>query len=195
MKNIDYTTVLVELVNEPVKIILWWIILRNPGITAKELKKEVNLKGNTVYYYLTQLENLHLIDASLETVPNSNLNRKRYSISKSFVESRQTGVLAQQLSGQDKDILLFELLLMNTLLYQTILNLKPLSKNDFATRLIAGLAPFGELFLINAEDVEKIQKIFEELRTINKKYAQGIDLQSASQLATHGVIFACIPLL
>ena len=75
MKSINFPALLLELVNEPVKINLWWIILRNPGITAKELKKRVNLEGNSIYYYLTQLEKLQLVDTAIEAIPNSYLSR------------------------------------------------------------------------------------------------------------------------
>ena len=195
MKSINFPALLLELVNEPVKINLWWIILRNPGITAKELKKRVNLEGNSIYYYLAQLEKLQLVDTSIEAIPNSNLSRKKYSISKYFLESRQDGIIAKELSGQEKEILLYELLMMNSLEYQTIQNIKPMSKKDFNDQRIIKHAPFGELLLINAEDVERVKNIFEELQTIAKKSSLDFDLQLSSQMTTHGVIFACIPLV
>ena len=56
MDQLDLSTWVKELINEPVKLTLWWTILRNPGVTAKELKNKAKINSNSIYYYLTYLK-------------------------------------------------------------------------------------------------------------------------------------------
>ena len=44
---------------DPVKILLLLKIIKNPGITSRQLKEELKLKGTKVYYYVREFEGVH----------------------------------------------------------------------------------------------------------------------------------------
>ena len=44
---------------DPVKVLILLKILRIPGISSRELKDEVNMKGTKIYYYLSDFEGVH----------------------------------------------------------------------------------------------------------------------------------------
>ena len=129
MESSDFLHSMISLIDEPVKLTIWWTILMNPKITTKELKKKIKIKGNSVYYYLNQMEQLKLIDSEVEDLPNSNLTQKRFSTSRDFLEAKSKGTLSDIFKNNHKEILLFEFLLMNSLLKQSIMDTKNLTEN------------------------------------------------------------------
>ena len=54
--EINYTQFFKEVADDPVKIKILLGIMQDPNITAKELKKNFNIKGTRIYYYLKQFE-------------------------------------------------------------------------------------------------------------------------------------------
>ena len=74
----------IKLVNDPLKIALWFEIQRNAGITAKELSEKLKLKGTNIYYHIKQLEKSNLIVSESKQVSNSNLLEKYYSINMDY---------------------------------------------------------------------------------------------------------------
>ena len=194
MEHLDLSTWVRELINEPVKLTLWWTILRNPSITAKELKKKSKINSNSIYYYLNQLEKFHLIDSELENIPKSNLSQKKYSISKHFINSKKTGTLAKELQGQEREVQLFELLLMNSILLQTINNLESVTNSEYKEKSTAKKTPFGELLLFEQEQVEIVKKVFTELKKESENYIKENDFLNSVNNATHCLLFAFVPL-
>ena len=194
MEHKDLSTWVKELINEPVKLTLWWTILRNPSITAKELKKKAKINSNSIYYYLNQLEKYHLIDSELETIPKSNLSQKKYSISEHFIKSKKTGSLTKELQGQDREVQLFELLLMNSILLQAINNLESETNFEYDEILKSKKAPIGELLLFEQKQVEIVKKLFNDFKKESKNYFKENDFISSVSEATYSLIFAFVPL-
>ena len=48
-----------RILGDPVKILLLLKIIKNPGITSRQLKEELKLKGTKIYYYLSEFEGIH----------------------------------------------------------------------------------------------------------------------------------------
>ena len=48
-----------RILSDPVKILLLLKIVKHPGITSKQLKEEIKLKGTKIYYYLKDFEGMH----------------------------------------------------------------------------------------------------------------------------------------
>ena len=192
MKKQDFLNSIITVLDEPIKLSLWWTILINPRITTKELKKKLNLKGNSVYYYLNHLEELKLIESELENIPNSNLTKKKFSISNDFLKSKFNGELVEEFKDNKRDVLLFELLLMNTLLNQTIMSTKLLSEKDFTKQIHDNSIPFGELLLINEESLAEIKELYNKLIAISKKTTKENELIPSGSV--YGVLFACLPI-
>ena len=79
---------LLQIFTDPVKMLIILKILKNPGITSKELKEQINLKGTNIYYYLSDCEGVHpktkeklyqsLITIKTEETPNHFIMKKYY---------------------------------------------------------------------------------------------------------------------
>ena len=190
METSDFLNSMISLVDEPVKLTIWWTILMNPKITTKELKKKVKIKGNSVYYYLNQMEQLKLIESELEDLPNSNLTQKRFSISRDILEAKSKGTLSDIFKNNHKEILLFEFLLMNSLLKQSIMDTKNLTEKEFTDNVEKNNVPFGELLLIKEEDVAKVKTFFKNIMEVSSKTE--IDYTNLPQGPVYGLVFACV---
>lgn len=194
MEHMNFSKAIHELINEPLQLSIWWIILRYPNITVKELKKKTKLQGNSIYYHLNHLEKLQLIEAELQNLPKSNLSQKKYSISKAFMNAKENGLLAREFTGKDKEVLLFEMLLMNSIVYQSIKTLRNIPEESFESQTKEKSIPFGELLVFKEKDFEKVTKLFTELQEISKNSFQNLDQLSSASKATHGLVFALVPL-
>ena len=190
MESSDFLHSMISLIDEPVKLTIWWTILMNPKITTKELKKKIKIKGNSVYYYLNQMEQLKLIDSQVEDLPNSNLTQKRFSISNDFLEAKSKGTLQEIFKDNHKEILLFEILLMNSLLKQSIMDTKNLTEKEFTDNVEKNSVPFGELLLFTEEDIDKVKTFFKNIMEISSKTE--IDYMNLPQGPVYGLVFACV---
>ena len=190
MESSDFLHSMISLIDEPVKLTIWWTILMNPKITTKELKKKIKIKGNSVYYYLNQMEQLKLIDSQVEDLPNSNLTQKRFSISNDFLEAKSKGTLQEIFKDNQKEILLFEFLLMNSLLKHSIMDTKNLTEKEFTDNVEKNSVPFGELLLFTEEDIDKVKTFFKNIMEISSKTE--IDYMNLPQGPVYGLVFACV---
>ena len=44
---------------DPLKILLLLKIIKNPGLSSRQLKEDLKLKGTKIYYYLSDFEGFH----------------------------------------------------------------------------------------------------------------------------------------
>ena len=49
----------IRIFTDPIKLLLLYKIIMNPGISSRQLKEELKLKGTKIYYYLSDFEGLH----------------------------------------------------------------------------------------------------------------------------------------
>lgn len=83
--------------DDPLLTNLLFAILRNPGITAKKIKKSFpKLKGTSIYYYLNSLTEKNFVKVESEQLANTNLIQKKYYINpelfdREFVEELRAG--------------------------------------------------------------------------------------------------------
>ena len=126
MKTSEIAEGMVKLVNDPIKITLWFEILRNPGISAKKLQKKLRMKGTAIYYHLQQLEESKLIH--IETKQVRNFIQKEYTISDEFVDDKESGAFKIFVKEYPKEVLLFELYLMSSMINKQIRHLTNLKK-------------------------------------------------------------------
>ncbi|MCE7735278.1 MAG: hypothetical protein GPJ54_10400 [Candidatus Heimdallarchaeota archaeon] len=83
--------------DDPLLTKLLFSILRNPGITAKKIKKSFpKLKGTSIYYYLNILTEKNFVIVESEQLPNTNLIQKKYQLNpnlfnKEFVDELRAG--------------------------------------------------------------------------------------------------------
>ncbi|MFX0052697.1 MAG: winged helix-turn-helix transcriptional regulator [Candidatus Hermodarchaeota archaeon] len=189
MKSTEIADSMVKLVNNPVKISLWFEILRNPGITAKELQQKLRMKGTAIYYHLQQLEESRLIQ--IQTKQVRNFIQKEYHISEEFVEDKETGALKIMAEKYPREVALFELYLMASMINKQIQRLTKDQEEDLD---IEREDSFGELLLIDERLVGKIREKYEEIKTLMRAQARDASFQELSQQASHGVIIGCYSL-
>jgi predicted transcriptional regulator len=58
-----------DLVNDLIKIDIWFEIMQDDGITTKEISKRLNLIGKCIYYHLNHLKENKFISTNLSTKP------------------------------------------------------------------------------------------------------------------------------
>ncbi len=189
MKSNEIAESMVKLVNDPVKISLWFEILRYPGITAKQLQKRLRMKGTAIYYHLKQLEESRLIHIHTKQVRN--FIQKEYKISNEFVEDKESGTLKIMAEKYPREVALFELYLMSSLINKQI---QRLTKNQDEDLDIERRDSFGELLLIDEKIVGKIRGKYDEIRKLVKTQSKNASFQELSMKASHGVIIGCFGL-
>jgi DNA-binding MarR family transcriptional regulator len=186
MESSEIADSMVKLVKDPVKITLWFEILRNPGITAKQLQKKLGMKGTTIYYHLQQLEENKLIDIHTKQVRN--FIQKQYNISDEFMEEKESDSLKIMAKKYPKEVALFELYLMSSLINKQIQRLTRDQNEDLD---ISNQDSFGELLLIDEEIVNDIREKYDEIKKLIGAQSRNKSFQTLSMKASHGVIFGC----
>jgi DNA-binding transcriptional ArsR family regulator len=180
---------MVKLVNDPVKITLWFEILRNPGITARQLQKKLGMKGTTIYYHLQQLEGSRLIDITSKRVRN--FIHKEYNISGEFIGDKESGALKVMAEKYPREVAIFELYLMVSIINRQI---HRLIKNQDENKDLRKQDSFGEVLLIDEKIVGKIREKYHEIRMLIKEQSEDASFQELSMKASHGVIIGCFNL-
>ena len=177
---------MVKLVKDPVKITLWFEILRNPDITAKQLQQKLGMKGTAIYYHLQQLEESKLIDIHIKRVRN--FIQKQYSISDAFIKDKESDSLKIMAEKYPKEVRLFELYLMSSLINKQI---QRLTRDPDKELPINNHDSFGEVLLIDEELVENIREKYDEIKQLLGAKSKNKSFQELSKKASHGVIFGC----
>ena len=184
METTEIADSMVKLVKDPVKITLWFEILRNPGITAKQLQKKLGMKGTAIYYHLQQLEENRLI--VIHTKQVRNFIQKQYNISDKFIKDKESDSLKIMAEKYPQVIALFELYLMSSLINKQIQRLTRGHKD-----LDSYQDSFGELLLIDEETVDKIREKYDEIKKLIGIQSKNKSFQEITMNASHGVIFGC----
>lgn len=121
------------LADDPLLTNILFSILRNPGITAKELKKSFpKLKGTSIYYYLNTLNDKNFIIVESKQIINTNLIQKKYLINPDLFNEKFVKDLR---AGNDRNSTLMSLFLaqqfINNQIHQ-VLNMDDASFSEFA---------------------------------------------------------------
>ncbi|MHA1222271.1 MAG: hypothetical protein ACTSP3_03210 [Candidatus Heimdallarchaeaceae archaeon] len=80
---------LLDLVNEPIKLSIWFEILRKDGTTAKELTAKLKLKGTNIYYHLDQLKEKNIVIQEVSQITNTNLLQTTYRINSDLFSEKE----------------------------------------------------------------------------------------------------------
>jgi hypothetical protein len=186
MESSEIADSMAKLVKDPVKITLWFEILRNPGITAKQLQKKLGMKGTTIYYHLQQLDEGRLIDIHTKQVRN--FIQKQYFISDEFIKDKEADSLRIMAKKYPREVALFELYLMSSVINKQI---QRLTRDEGRDSDISNQDFFGELFLIDEETVDDIREKYDEIKELIGAKSQNKSFQDLSMTASHGIIFGC----
>ncbi|MFX0065578.1 MAG: hypothetical protein ACFFC7_25685 [Candidatus Hermodarchaeota archaeon] len=190
--NLDFSTVMFELLDEedPIKLSLWLIIAKYPGITAKEIKQKIYLKGTSIYYYLKQLEEKKFINIKKEQVRN--LVQKKYYLPEHFFIDQEVGFYPEMQEESKKSQLLglyFKSLLLEHQINRINLEIKDQSQE------IPKVNMFGRIFLVDESIIPLISKKFEEIQKIVEEQIHHRSLKDLLKNSTHGLIIGYYPFL
>lgn len=179
-----------ETFRDPMQVLILFKILRNPGITSKELKNELNFPGTKIYYYLDYLEGIEriktkdnrverkqvskpFIEYKTETTKNR-LTRKKYFITdwtKELVNSRKFfSIYTEDAKNKLWQYFLgikISIALMNQQLreIEQFLNNKDITSQDLLEKLES--LPFSSLDFVSASTaklfISRLKEIYDEI--------------------------------
>ncbi len=140
MNEIPFSPGLLKLANVPLKYSIWKEIMKQEGITAKELKSKLYLEGTSIYFHLNVLEANDLIFSNMYKIPNSNLSQKMYRINNSFLSKEERK--EEELRGSHeriKDILLLKTTIIINYFQQQVRQLSKIANEDIKKLVENGL--------------------------------------------------------
>ncbi|MBD3192628.1 MAG: helix-turn-helix domain-containing protein [Candidatus Heimdallarchaeota archaeon] len=195
MTDLQISDTILDLGKDPQKVSLWLEILRNPGITAKELKSEIKMEGTAIYYHLKKLEETGLIETKTEQVEGTNLVQKRFYVSSHFFDEKKKGILAKKARENPQKAELLELYLMVSLLNRRIQKITQMTTEEYKEQRARETDSFGEGFFINKKIAKKATTKYYEVREIIKDLSSEETIQESTKKATHWAVMACYPFI
>ncbi|MFX0061541.1 MAG: winged helix-turn-helix transcriptional regulator [Candidatus Hermodarchaeota archaeon] len=181
-----------KIADDPIKIGILLGIARNPNITARELKKTIQLKGTKIYHYLKKFENDGLIYSKFEDIPKKNLKQKRYYVNPDyFGEDFVLGLRA----GNLKDFMLFELSLIAGIINSQIHTLLNMDDNEFRKLTedrVKIISVFGFTGTLSSRVKEKYEAFYKELQEESSSEL-GKLFSERLQKATHAFFIGYLP--
>ncbi|MFW9854462.1 MAG: hypothetical protein ACFFFG_05350 [Candidatus Thorarchaeota archaeon] len=176
---------------DPIRGYIFIEVLRNPEITANELKRRMKIKGSKIYFHINKLiENEILEYTGVEEVEykSQSLSRKRMRlkdwITNELVMSNQTELSDEMI----KTVYILQLSLSIAVLKQQIRDLDQIDGNAFAESLKSGKIPLSVFSFVDREVVDQISsQITELVKMCNEKYI-GRPMIEVMQECSYGVI-------
>lgn len=188
---------ILDLVNDPIKIAIWFEIMREDGITAKEISKRLDLKGTNIYYHLKHLKDNKLIISKSKVVPGTNLLEKTYNINKKFYGTEEID-LRQEIRDSPKkmrDTALFQLYLAAFAVGKQIIEITNMSNEEIKEQIDNKTLPFSKFILFTAQDLRKATDIlFDSISSLDR-IREGKDQAEYEKDANHGILLGLISLL
>ncbi|MFW9778179.1 MAG: hypothetical protein ACFFE8_04930 [Candidatus Heimdallarchaeota archaeon] len=176
---------------DPIRGYIFIEVLRNPEITANELKHRMKLKGSNIYFHINKLvENNILEYTGFEEVEykSQSLSRKKIKlkdwITNELVMSNQTE-LSDDLV---KAVYLLQLNLSVAVLNQQIRDLEQIDEKAFTESLKSGEIPLSVFSFVDREIVRQISdQITELVNACNDKYV-GRPMIEVMKECNYGVV-------
>ncbi|MHA1420125.1 MAG: winged helix-turn-helix domain-containing protein [Candidatus Heimdallarchaeaceae archaeon] len=187
---------MLNLVNDPIKIAIWFDIMRSDGITAKAIAKKLNLKGTNIYYHLKHLEEKKIILSKTNIVEGTNLIEKTYRINKKFYGAEEREVRHKFRDSPEKmrDAILFQLYQTAFMVGKQIMEVSKLSNEEVKEQLENRTLPFIKSILFNELDMKKASEIlFDTISSLDEIRA-GKDQAENERNADYGIVVGLISL-
>lgn len=187
---------MLNLVNDPIKIGIWFDIMRSDGITAKAIAKKLNLKGTNIYYHLKHLEEKKLIISKTNIVEGTNLIEKTYRINKKIYGAEERTARSKFIDSPEKirDAILFQLYHTAFMVGKQIMEVSSLSNKELKEQLENRTLPFIKLMLYNDQDIKKAAEIlFDSIRSLDKIITEK-DQAEYEKNADYGIVVGLLSL-
>ena len=188
---------ILDLVNDPIKIAIWFDIMRSDGITAKAIAQKLNLKGTNIYYHLKHLEEKKLIISKTNVVAGTNLIEKTYTINKKFYgkEERELRRGLRDSPGKMRDAILFQLYLTAFAISKQIIEVSTMSNEEIKEQMEKETLPFSKLILFNNQDLEKATELLHKsISSLDVIREEGKDQADYEKNAEYGIVLGLISL-
>ena len=196
MSDSSITLQVLNLVNDPMKIAIWFEIMKNESITAKELSKKIGLSGTKIYYHLNQLKEQSLIITEVHQIPRSNLLQTTYSINKQIFGEEETSTRADLRKDplSLKEALLFRLYQTIITLNKQIVELQLMDEEQVKELAAKEEILVSKIALVQKEHLPSVLPKFKEFSSFLDQVRQDTPPSLNASLATHGVLVGILPL-
>jgi predicted transcriptional regulator len=195
--TIDSLNSIVTSLKDPIRGFIFIEVLRNPEITANDLKHRMNLKGSKIYFHINKLiENdiLEFTGTEKFEYKNQNLSRKKIKVKNWILKEL---IINNNLRLSDellKIVYGLQLHLSIAVLDQQIRKIDKMSGKQFAESFQKGEIPLSVFSFVDQEIVTQISsKITELVEICNIKY-DGKSLIEVMKACNFGVITGIFPL-
>jgi hypothetical protein len=176
---------------DPIRGYIFIEVLRNPEITANELKHRMKLKGSKIYFHINKLvENNILEYTGVEEVEykSQSLSRKKIKLKDWIFNELVMSNQAELPDDLIKTVYLLQLSLSIAVLNQQIRDLEQVSGETFVESIKNGEIPLSVFSFVDREIVDQISnKITELVNTCNQKYI-GKPMIEVMKECSYGVI-------
>ena len=185
---------ILDLVNNPIKIAIWFEIMREDGITAKEISKRLDLKGTNIYYHLKHLKDNKLIISKSKVVPGTNLLEKTYNINKKFYESEERDLRLEFIDSPKKmrDVILFQLYLTAFVIGKQIMEISNMSTAEIKEQIDNKTLPFSKIVLCNEQDLKKATDLLTNSISSLDLIREGEDQAEYEKNAEYGILLGLV---
>lgn len=182
---------LLELLRDPIRAQIFFVILRYPDVTPIELKKQLKIPGNRIYWHLDKLKDGNVIYESGTARVNYKsqvLIRKKFQINPSLLNNLDT--------FSQREYYLFQLYLSTALLQLETRKLRTISDADYYEYKSGSMmkyTPDRVNTFVDGEVAELLKsRIDESLQMCMDKYDE-IPIADAIKSCRYGVITAIFP--
>lgn len=196
MNKTNLSSSLFNLADDPTKVAIWQEILNNEGIIAKEIKKNLYLKGTNIYYHLNQLEENELIISETHPVQGSNLLEKTYKINKNPYSEEEFASRQEMRSsfGTMKNVIRFRLFLNTSFFQQQTRRISNMDEEGVKEFLEKGDNIIPKVTYIQEKDLPPILEKMKELFDLLNEVRKDTDPMEYSKSTSHGVLLGCVPM-
>ena len=158
-----------KVLNDSTRMALLFVILREKEVSVDDLRKSLNIKGNTIYYHLKLLERTNLLSLRKEPVKDTNLTRKLYSINSKFWQMKNDPKWAEIVQKNMKAAFMIEMYLAIASLMEAIQRFRTMSEEEFH-QFHSRNNPQVDVLFMKKDDYTTLQEIINKF--IEERYSE-----------------------
>ncbi len=147
-----------KVLNDSTRMALLFVILREREVSVEDLRKCLNIKGNTIYYHLKLLERTNLLSLRKESVEGTNLTRKLYSVNPKFWLMKNDPKWLEIVQKNKKSAFMIEMYLAIASLMEAIQRFRNMPEDEFQ-RFYLEKNPQIDVFFMKKQDYQTLQEI------------------------------------
>ena len=209
---------ILDIFNDPIKILIILKIIKRPSITSKELKDEINIPGTKIYYYIDDLEGYERnppkdsdnrkIKTKIEVVVSSeektynHLTQKKYKISSWLQQVLEKSIYLNLFDNEEENLkwnYLFGLNISIALMTQHKREIELTDSQEFKPNSkLQETIQYNNLMFVNKEEFDQIKPNFKQMYEEVCKFQNNnssspmSNLLSAIYLSSHAFVLGAM---